>query len=116
TVMRAVVVLIVLALVAITPSFAADAAGPARLATDIPAQELGSALRTLAKERDFQIVYASEDVAGRQTAGARGTFTELEALQELLDGTGMTYRLLDERTVTVTVATGSPAEPARDKP
>jgi len=114
--MRAVVVLIVLALVAITPSFAADAAGPARLATDIPAQELGSALRTLAKERDFQIVYASEDVAGRQTAGARGAFTELEALQKLLDGTGMTYRLLDERTVTVTVATASPAEPARDKP
>jgi len=83
--------------------------------TNIPAQDLGSALRTLAKERDFQIIYASQDVAGRQTSGAHGTLTNLEALQKLLAGTGMTYQLLDEHTVTLAIATRAP-EPAQRRP
>jgi len=36
-----------------------------KVTTNIPAQELGAALRSLATEHNFQIVYASKDVASR---------------------------------------------------
>src|SRR4029077_13417330 len=69
--------------------------------TNIPAQGLGSALQTLAKDRNFQVVYGSEEVNNLRTHGAVGEFTSEEALKQLLSGTGMTFRYLDERTVTI---------------
>jgi iron complex outermembrane recepter protein len=74
---------------------------------NIPAQALGSALQTLAKDRNFQVVFVSEDVDNLQTQGAVGELTSEEALRQLLRGTGLTYRYLDENTVTVLrVSTG----------
>lgn len=81
------------------------AAEPARSAvrrtTNIPAQSLGTALQTLAKQRAFQVVYLSDAVDSMQTAGASGELTPDEALKQLLNGTDLTYRYLDESTVTV---------------
>jgi secretin/TonB-like protein len=115
--MRATIFVTLLALCTVMPARAAGTGSEVQLPTNIPAQDLGPALRTLAKERGFQIVYASQEVAGRQTPGAQGTFTNLEALQRLLAGTGMTYQLLDEQTVTVTLAAASPAEAVqRERP
>ena len=36
-----------------------------------------------------------------QTRGANGDITANEAFDQLLDGTGLTYRYLDENTVTI---------------
>ncbi len=69
--------------------------------TEIPAQDLASALQTLAKERGFQVVFVSEDIGSKHTEGAVGDFTPEEALTQLLKGTGLTYRYLDDKTVTV---------------
>lgn len=82
---------------------AAAAAPPAaeRVATNIPAEDLAKALKTLAKERKFQILYHSKLVANLKTPGASGSLTPADALAELLRGTGLTYRYLDDRTVTV---------------
>lgn len=80
---------------------AGDADAAIKRYTNIPAQNLGPALRSLAKERNFQIVYASQDVAELRSPGAVGEFTADQALERVLSDTGFTYRYLDERTVTI---------------
>src|SRR6266550_4657146 len=51
--------------------------------TEIPAESLDLALRTLAKDRGFQLVYLTENVAPLKTGGAMGDFTVDEALKRL---------------------------------
>jgi outer membrane receptor protein involved in Fe transport len=90
-------------------SMAADVqAAINRVHIDIPTQGLGSALRTLAKEHNFQIVYASKDVSSLRSHGAVGEYTVDEALTHILSGTGLTFRYLDQTTVTI-VPTGPSA-------
>jgi iron complex outermembrane receptor protein len=89
-------------------SMADDARASMRKRTDIPAEELGTALRTLAKERGFQLMYLSDTVEPLHTAGAVGEFTTDEALIRILSGTGLTYRYLDETTVTILPASANP--------
>lgn len=83
-----------------------------RLDTQIPPQELGVALRSLARQRDFQIIYASKDVSALRTQGAAGRLTAEEALLQLLRGTGLSFCRLDENTVTVTAGRCGGSVPA----
>ena len=80
---------------------AEDARAAVRKRTDIPAQQLERALEALAKDHDFQVIYRSEIVGQRVTGGASGDLTAGEALEQLLDKTGLTYRYLDGHTVTI---------------
>ena len=80
---------------------AGDATAAIRKQTDIPSEGLAPALNALAKDRNFQIVYVTEEIANVRTGGAVGEFTTEEALKKLLTGTGLTYRYLDDKTVTV---------------
>src|SRR6266850_6172500 len=83
--MRITVVAAAISLSIVSLSIAADAqAAMTRMRTNIPAQELGPALRSLAKERNFQIVYASKDVSALRTQGAVGEYTADEALTQIL--------------------------------
>lgn len=84
-------------------SVAAESQASIRKQTNIAAQGLGPALQTLAKERDFQIIYAADDIGEKLTGGAVGDLTQEEALERLLKGTGLTYRHLDEKTITITL-------------
>ena len=80
----------------------ADNAGAAdRKLTHIGAQDLGPALKQLAQSRGLQVLYLSNTVRDVHTHGADGEITANEAFNQLLDGTGLTYRYLDEKTVTV---------------
>jgi iron complex outermembrane recepter protein len=80
----------------------ADGAGAAaRQQTHIAAQDLGSALIQLAKSRGLQVLYLSSTVRDLRTHGVDGDITTNEAFDQLLDGTGLTYRYLDANTVTV---------------
>src|SRR5882672_3756887 len=63
-----------------------------RKETSIPSQGLGPALQTLARDRNFQIVYVSEEINSLRSHGAVGEFTSEEALKQLLKGTGLTFR------------------------
>jgi len=72
-----------------------------RRAIDIPPQPLSDALRSLADEREFQILYVADVVGNARTAGAQGELTPIEALDRLLTGTGLVFGVLDERTVTI---------------
>ena len=92
----------------------ADNAGSAvRKITHIAAQDLGPALKQLAQSRGLQVLYLSTTVRDVRTLGANGDITANEAFDQLLDGTGLTYRYLDDNTVTVIpVSEGSLSESA----
>ena len=72
-----------------------------RRPTHIVAQPLGSALNQLAQSRGLQVLYLSNTVRDLRTHGGDGDITANEAFDQLLDGTGLTYRYLDGNTVTV---------------
>ena len=97
--MRVSVAAVCLALVGLSGTAESQAA--VRKQTHIPAQGLGLALQNLAKERSFQLVYVSEEVDALSTRGAVGQFTPEEALAQLLAGTGLTFKYLNDHTVTI---------------
>lgn len=80
---------------------AEDVSAGTRTSISIPAQGLGSALQLLATQSDFQIVCRGDLVKDLRTRGVAGDLTADEALVQLLSGTGLTYRRLDDRTVTI---------------
>src|SRR5712671_4762168 len=92
-------------------SIAADVQASIKQPTNIPAQSLAPALQSLAKDRNFQIVYVSEEIGDRRTGGAVGEYTPEEALKQLLRGTGLSYKYLDEKTVTILLPTSASAAP-----
>ena len=102
--MRVLVVATVISTSAIGLTLAAEAAAAIRAPISIPAQPLGSALRALATDRNFQIAYRSELVNDLTTSGAAGELTIDEALTQLLSGTGLTFKYLDDKTITITNA------------
>jgi iron complex outermembrane receptor protein len=82
-----------------------DAEAAVRRQTNIAAQGLAPALKILAKERDVQLVYRAELVGDHQTSGAAGDLTFEEALTQLLSGTGLTYRYLENNAITIVPVT-----------
>lgn len=70
-------------------------------AIDIPAQELGSAIATLAKQARIQVVYAKDLVEGQVSYALSGSMTPEEALGRLLSETGLRFEFIDEQTVTL---------------
>ncbi|MGH8177870.1 MAG: TonB-dependent receptor domain-containing protein [Steroidobacter sp.] len=99
--MRKTTSILVASICAISLCVAAESGEPVRKPIGIPAQALGSALKALASERDFQLVYRAEIVTGLETAGVSGELTDEDALRQLLKGTGLTWRRLDENTITI---------------
>ncbi len=92
-------------------SQAQDAQASIRQTVSIAAQELATALRSFAQERQLYLIYADQDIASQRTMGVSGELTQDETLQELLSGTNLTYRYLDDKTVTILPApSGSKAE------
>jgi iron complex outermembrane receptor protein len=101
----AVAVALCLSVVGLAASPTVDAS--IRKPTNIPAQELETALRALEKDRNLQVIFVSEDVRDVRTQGAVGELTSDEALKKLLTGTGLTFRYLDEKTVTIVPVSSS---------
>ena len=101
----------------VTVAMADEVRSAVKKATNIAAQELAPALQALARDRKFQIVYVSEEISGRSTQGAAGELTVEEALARLLEGTGFTFKDLDDKTVTIVAATrGDPRTAASPAP
>ena len=99
--MRSLVAMAVASLFVVGVSVASDAEASIKRFTNIEAQALEPALKALARERDFELVYRSEVVGALATGGVSGEMTADEALTSSLSGTGLTYRYLDETTVTI---------------
>jgi iron complex outermembrane recepter protein len=105
--MRIAVVAAAVCLSIVGLSVADSARASMREPTHIAAQGLGPALKQLAQSRGLQVLYLSNTVRNVRTNGANGDMTANEALEQLLSGTGLTYRYLDENTVTVVPVTAS---------
>ena len=78
------------------------------LTLDIPPQDAGSALLTLAKSSGMQITMDGADALHVEVAGLKGEFRFEEALAALLANTGLTYEYTSENLVSV--------QPAQDPP
>ena len=91
-------------------SHAQTAHASIRKTANIPAEELGSALETVAKDYDFQILYRTEIVKDLRTQGAVGSLSSDEVLTKVLSGTGLTYKYLDSSTVTIMQARAGAAD------
>lgn len=96
----------VLALLAIAELATASSASSLREPTRIPAEPLGPALRALASERGFQVIYDSGQVDDRRTRGARGDLTVDEALTQVLRGTGLTFRRMSDSGIVIEAVAG----------
>jgi iron complex outermembrane recepter protein len=105
--MRMTVVAAALAVCVLGFGAASQAQASIRRPTNIAAQKLGRALRKLAKEQKFQVLFRSDLVRDLNSAGAVGELTTDEALNQILSGTGLTYRYLNANTVTIVPAATS---------
>jgi hypothetical protein len=99
--MRTAVVATAICLSIVGIASADEARAAVRKTTHIQAEGLGPALTTLAKDFDFQVLYRTETVGQLRTQGVAGLMTATEALEHVLNGTGLTYRYLDDKTVTI---------------
>jgi iron complex outermembrane recepter protein len=99
--MRLIVVATAVCITLVGLAAADNATAAIRKTTSIPAEGLGPALATLAKEFDFQVLYRTEVVGTHRTEGFSGELTAAEALEHALAGTGLTYRYLDDKTITI---------------
>jgi iron complex outermembrane recepter protein len=108
TTVRAGLVASALALVLLEPVYA-QARG---FSFDIPAETLSQALRDYGQTTEQQIIFTEDLVAGRRSVALRGTFEAEEALQRLLDGSGLRMERTPAGAIMIVRAT-SVAAPAQ---
>lgn len=88
--------------------------GVPRYELKIRSQPLGAALQEFAKQSGVQIVFFSKLADGHDAPALNGKYTAQQALNALLQGTGLTFHRLDsktieiERTATTAVTVPSP--------
>jgi outer membrane receptor for ferric coprogen and ferric-rhodotorulic acid len=76
-------------------------APPEAFELDIERQPLGGALQKLARQSGLQIIFFSSMTQGLAAPALEGRHTLAEALDHLLRGSGLTYRVINSRTVEV---------------
>lgn len=77
---------------------------PGALTADIPGQPLASALTDYAQQTGLQLVYVSEIARGKSSKGAPAGLSNHAALTRLLEGTGLQFEFLNERSVRILAA------------
>jgi len=87
-----------------------DALAEQKLRIDIPSQPLAAALEQFEQQTGVQILYAADAMAGKTSPQLAGQYTAEQALQMLLNDSGLGYRFTDEHTVAVKPGDSSRAE------
>ncbi|QPJ63186.1 MAG: TonB-dependent receptor [Candidatus Nitronauta litoralis] len=67
----------------------------------IRAQDLQSALLEFSKKLNLQLLYPTELTQGMHTLGLDGTFTTEDGLRRLLEGTGLKYKFVGTKSITL---------------
>ena len=104
---------------AVLPHYVRAAPGEesAKLTLKIAPQSLGSALQELARQSGVQIVFFSRIAEGLQAVGLDGEYALTAALQKLLAGSNLTFRVINPKTIEIQPAPQAPAnrseEPTR---
>ena len=94
-----------------TASYSPPALAQQQAAYSIPAGSLGAALTAWARASGMRFLASSEVLSGRHTAGVSGQYAPRQALDALLQGTGLTYSISGS-----TATIGSPGQGAADDP
>lgn len=81
----------------------------------LPAQPLALALQTLGRMTDLSVLVGSDLLDGRVSASLEGDYSPRDALQRLLNGTGLRASFVGENSVVLLPAPPSP-EPAPSLP
>jgi len=97
---RAVTGILAATLAVSAPAIFADD-DPAQKSFSIEAQPLAAALSEFARQADLQILFRPDAVSGLKCERIVGTYPVLTTLERLLQGTGLYYEVIDERTVAV---------------
>lgn len=74
---------------------------PASVDFNIASQPLGTAMNAFAEATGWHVNVPTELITGRTSSGISGSYQPEQALQALLAGTGMTYRVTDTNAVTL---------------
>lgn len=82
---------------------------PARIAFNIPAQDLNGAILSFAQKAGVRVFFDTSKFGGRRSTAVAGTLSAPEALDTLLRGTGLTYRFTAPNRVTIEDPTASVA-------
>jgi len=71
---------------------------------DLPEQSLAKSLREIAAQTDSNIIFDKKLVNDQSAPPLKMKATTEQALSQVLEGTGLTYRQLDDKTVTIQLA------------
>jgi len=96
-------------LAAVIPLTTALAAEPGKQQFDIPPQQLDSALKAFSDASEMQFLYVDEAIGQLPTEGVAGELNSTEALDALLQGTGLSYEYTNENTVRIYYPNPEPA-------
>lgn len=84
---------------------AAQGSNPTKLyQLDIPTQALSSAITSLAKQTDLQVLFFSELAKGKRANQLKGFYSADQAFGALLKDTGLSYKFLQDGAVTISAA------------
>lgn len=103
----------------ITPALAQENRAVTRqtVELDIQPQPMGDALNAFAQQSGLQVVLYSAITGDMQSRQLAGTFNnEREALDHLLNDTGLTYKYINNRTVAITARTGEDGKVGKSQP
>ena len=89
---------------------------------DISAQPLSTALLDFAAQANLSLLVRKQDTKGKKSPGLKGDLYPKEALDLLLEGTGLGFEYIDSRTISVssdlyrpvTVSTGQQVPPVAE--
>jgi iron complex outermembrane receptor protein len=102
--------------VALAITLCCTAAYANNLSVAIPPQPLADALEAFATATGYQLVYRADLAAGSTSRGADAQLPALDALKQLLRGTGLAFKFVNDHTLAIVKAgpeTASPAPSAR---
>jgi len=72
-----------------------------RLSADIEPRPVAEALAAFGRQTGLQLIYVSTIADAQRSTGAHAGLTASEALTQLLDGTGLAFEFLNDRTVRI---------------
>jgi len=85
-----------------TPRLAADPRGePIKYHFQIDSQPLGDALQQFAKQSGVQIIFFSQVTEGLRAPALNGSYTISGALEMLLSGSRLIFRVINPKTVEI---------------
>ena len=70
-------------------------------ATALPPQSLADALDVFSRATGYQVIYRADLTAGVSTLGADAGLSVIDTLHQLLRGTGLDFKFINDRTITI---------------